>query len=266
MASLSDQERVALLEERLQLPAGALGREVALEALRHGTWVHEHKYAGGALRHNERLELLGDAVLGLLVLELCWQRFPAYNEGELTRLRAALVRAESLVQLARGLGLGDLLLLGRGEERGRGRDRPNLLADALEAVIAAVYLSQGPKGAQALVERLFGPLVEQAIAGGFVRDFKTELQEKLQARHRAVPGYRLLGAPGPEHARTFEMEVCLGEQPIGRGTGRTKKEAEQAAAREGLASPLLETAPPEPAPPQAAPEPLLAGPVVDNNQ
>ena len=245
MAELNDAERVALLEERLLLPPGALRPAIALEALRHGSWLGEHQGSAAGLRDNERLEILGDAVLGLLVLDLCCERFPAYTEGQLTRLRAALVRAESLVEIARGVGLGDLLLLGRGEERGRGRERPNLLADALEAAMGAVYQSLGHAGARALVERLFGPRVEQALASVFARDFKTALQEKAQARHREAPTYRVVAAPGPEHARVFEVEASLAGQPIGRGTGRTKKEAEQAAAGEGLEHALI-AGPPSP--------------------
>ena len=254
MAELNDEERVALLEERLLLPPRALKPEIALEALRHGSWLGEHKSSAEGLRDNERLEILGDAVLGLLVLDLCCARFPAYTEGELTRLRASLVRAESLVEIARGVGLGDLLLLGRGEERGRGRERPNLLADALEAAVGAVYQSQGHAGARALVERLFGVRVEQALASGFARDFKTELQEKAQARHREAPTYRVLAAPGPEHARVFEVEASLVGQSVGRGSGRTKKEAEQAAAREALEHALI-GGQPQPADQVTAPAP-----------
>src|SRR2546423_664214 len=132
MLELTDQERVALLTERLGLPEGALRFEVALEALRHGSFVHEKRLAGEAMESNERLEFLGDAVLGLAVSMRCFERHPGAPEGDLTRLRASIVKAESLAQVARDLGIGELLLLGRGEQRTGGREKQSLLADALE--------------------------------------------------------------------------------------------------------------------------------------
>jgi ribonuclease-3 len=248
LAELNDQERLALLAARLGLPEGTLQPALALEALRHGSWLHEHREQGDGLRSNERLEFLGDAVLGLLVSERCFARFPGYAEGDLTRLRAALVRADSLAGIARSIELGELLLLGRGEERSGGRDKQNLLADALEAVLAAVYLSCGLPAVGELVDRLLAPLFAQATQGALGRDYKTELQERLQSTHRAAPSYQLIDAPGPQHARIFEVEVRFNGQAIGQGTGRTKKEAEQAAARASLESGLeaLQAAPPDP--------------------
>ena len=230
----SDQERAAALVARLGLPPGAIRDELALEALRHGSWLHEQRPPLLPLRSNERLEFLGDAVLGLLVSQRCCDRFPEFAEGDLTRARAALVKADSLAAVARAIGLGELLLLGRGEERGGGRDKQNLLADALEASIAAVYLSSGLEAAGAAVDHLFAPLFEQARNGAIGRDYKTELQELLQGVHGAAPGYQLLDAPGPQHARTFEVQVQFLGASLGKGSGRTKKEAEQAAARVAL--------------------------------
>ena len=231
---LNDDERVAALEQRLGLGPGALLRAPALEALRHGSWLHEQRPGEGGSRSNERLEFLGDAVLGACVAQLIYDRFPVYTEGELTRLRAAVVKAESLAQAARAIGLGELLLLGRGEERSGGRDKQNPLADALEAVVAAVYLSLGLGGTTEVIGRLLAPLFEGAASGRLGRDFKTALQERLQATHRLAPSYALIDAPGPDHARTFEVEVVFQGQPLARGTGRTKKEAEQAAAKSAL--------------------------------
>ncbi len=230
----SDQERAAALVARLGLPPGSIRDELALEALRHGSWLHEQRAPAVPLRSNERLEFLGDAVLGLLVSQRCCDRFPDFAEGNLTRARAALVKAESLAAVARAVGLGELLLLGRGEERGGGREKQNLLADALEASIAAVYLSSGLEAAGAAVNHLFAPLFEQARQGAIGRDYKTELQELLQGVHGAAPGYQLLDAPGPQHARTFEVQVQFLGVSLGKGSGRTKKEAEQAAARVAL--------------------------------
>jgi ribonuclease-3 len=227
---VNDAERVAAIAERLGLPAGDLQPALILEALRHGSWLNEMGEGAVGLRDNQRLEFLGDAVLGLLVSELCCSREPGAGEGELTRLRSAVVRAETLVYVARSLGLGELLELGRGEERSGGREKPSILADAMEALLAAVYLGGGLVAARAVVERLFGPLVAQAAAGLMVRDCKTELQEWLQARRQAPPAYAIVDSPGPQHARTFEVEVRVAGQAMGRGSGRTKKEAEQAAA------------------------------------
>src|SRR5437868_475023 len=234
MPELSDQDPVALLTARLGLPAGALHSAIALGALRHGSYVHEKRLAGEAMESHERLEFLGDAVLGLAVSMRCFERHPGAPEGDLTRLRASIVKADTLAQVARDLGIGELLLLGRGEERTGGREKQSLLADALEAVVAAVYLSRGLQAALEVLDRLLGPLFDAANTGGLGRDYKTELQEKLQGTHRAAPVYQVLDAPGPQHARTFEVEVQFQGIALGRGSGRTKKEAEQAAAKSAL--------------------------------
>ncbi len=231
----ADAERALSLTNRLGLPPGTLREELALEALRHSSWLHEQRHPVDGLHSNERLEFLGDSVLGLLISQRCCDRFPSYAEGALTRLRAALVNAEALAGVARTVGLGELLLLGRGEERGGGRDKQNLLADAVEASIAAVFLSSGLAAAGQAVDRLFAPLFDQALAGALGRDHKTELQERVQSRYRVAPTYQTLAAPGPEHARTFEVEVGFRGTTLGRGQGRSKKDAEQAAAREALA-------------------------------
>jgi ribonuclease-3 len=233
---VTDEERAALLTARLGLPEGSLNPELALEALRHGSFVHERSLAPSReqLRSNERLEFLGDAVLGFAIAQRAYDRFPDAPEGDLTRLRASLVREESLAIVARNLGLGELLLLGRGEERGGGRENPGRLADALEAVIAAVFLSCGMEVAQEVVERVLAPLFDQTVALG--RDPKTELQQLFQSRKR-VPRYHVLSVSGPDHARWYEVEVRLDGHALARGAGRSKKEAEQAAARAALEAP-----------------------------
>ena len=235
---MNDAERVAQLAARLGLPEGALPPHLALEALRHGSYAHERRVAGEAVRSNERLEFLGDAVIDLVVSLRCFELFPDLDEGALTRVRAALVNEDALAGVARSLGLGELLLLGRGEELSAGREKPSLLADALEAVLAAVHLGCAPEQERAVIDRLFAALFDAARDGNVGRDFKTELQEKMQASHRAAPVYRLIDAPGPHHARRFEVEVLLKGAPLARGTGRTKKEAEQAAAHAALEAPL----------------------------
>jgi ribonuclease-3 len=235
MADLSDPERVAQLTQRLGLPEGSIRQELAVEALRHGSFVHERSLAAGRehLRSNERLEFLGDAVLGFLIARRAYEHFPSSPEGDLTRLRASLVREESLARVARQIGLGELLLLGRGEERGGGRENASRLADALEAVIAAVFLSSGMERTSEVVERILGPLFTQAES--MAHDPKTELQQLFQARRR-VPTYQVLAVSGPDHARSYDVEVRLDGTALGRGGGRSKKEAEQAAARAALGS------------------------------
>jgi ribonuclease-3 len=232
----NDQERVALLVERLGLPPGSLRPELALQALRHGSYVHERSISGSRepAGSNERLEFLGDAVLGFAIAQHVYDRFPASPEGELTRLRASLVREESLAIVARQLGLGELLLLGRGEQRSGGRESASRLADALEAVFAAVFLSCGMERAREVIERVLAPVFQQADALG--RDPKTELQQLLQSRKR-TPQYQVLSVAGPDHARSYEVEVRLDGAPLARGSGRSKKEAEQAAARAALQAP-----------------------------
>lgn len=198
------------------------------QALRHSSYAHENPESGPS---NERLEFLGDAILALTVSTLLLRRFPRSSEGDLTRGRAALVNARQLASLARHLDLGAYLLVGRGEERQAGREKPSLLADALEAVLAAVYLDGGLEAAALLTERWFSPLVETARPWG---DFKTSLQELTQARYKVSPSYHLVAESGPGHARHFQVEVRLQDQPLARGEGRTKKQAAQEAAGRAL--------------------------------
>jgi ribonuclease-3 len=223
------EQRVAELEARLGVALPDRG--AALEALTHTSYVNENP--GEGARDNERLEYLGDAVLDLAVSDLLMRRLPDAREGELSRLRAAVVREEVLAEAARTVGLGALLLLGRGEERTGGRDKASLLADAFEAVLGALYVGAGYGAALATVERLLGAAIQGAAAGA-LGDYKTRLQELAQARWRATPAYRVAAEKGPEHDKTFEVEVAVQGTLRGRGRGRSKKEAEQAAAREAL--------------------------------
>jgi ribonuclease-3 len=198
------------------------------QALRHSSYAHDNPHSGPS---NERLEFLGDAVLALTVSALLLSRFPESSEGEMSRGRAALVNARQLAALARQLGLGAHLLLGRGEERQDGREKASLLANALEALLGAVYLDGGLEAAARLTERWFSPLISTALPG---QDFKTSLQEFTHARYKASPAYHLMAESGPGHARHFHVEVRLQDLPLAQGEGRTKKEAEQRAARRAL--------------------------------
>jgi len=227
--------------------------------------VNEHRGEGG--EDNERLEFLGDAVIDLVVSEYLMSRFPQAREGDLSKLRAAVVDEAGLASMSRSLSLGELLRLGRGEEMTGGREKASLLADAMEAVIASVFLARGLAGAHALVDRFLGEAYARAETGTLDRDWKTQLQELGQARHRSSPRYRVVAEVGPDHAKTFEIEVELRGTVLGRGSGRSKKDAEQAAARvalEALAAPAVPVVPePEPIPPPADPIPAPPGPATE---
>lgn len=200
-------------------------RGLLAEALTHRTYVNE---AGG--RDNQRLEFFGDAVLDFLLSDMLLVRFPDSREGELTRIRAALVDEASLAKIATELDLGQALRLGRGEEKGGGRQKRSLLADAFEALLAALYLDGGLVPARRAVEELFAPLLSSRdLLSG--RDAKTELQEKARLFKGELPRYQLKQVTGPDHDKRFTVEVYLGEELMGEGVGRTKKEAEQDAAR-----------------------------------
>ena len=180
---------------------------------------------------NERLEFLGDAVLGVVVTDLAFRRFPDMPEGALAKLRAAIVNMNSLADVARELELGSVILLGKGEEMSGGRGKPSILADAFEAVLGAIYLDLGLESARELIERLFWPRMEAYARGEGDRDYKTILQELASQDLRALPEYQLRDE-GPDHEKEFTATVYLVGEPWGTGRGRSKKEAEQQAARE----------------------------------
>ncbi len=208
-------------------------RRLLHEALTHRSFVNE---SGDRLvKDNERLEFFGDAVIDFFLSDRLIERFPDSREGELTRIRASLVDEESLAQLAGRIDLGRYLRLGRGEEKSGGRRKKSLLADAYEALLAAVYLDGGATPARQMVEAHFAPLLERHAAGMFFHDYKTEFQMLAQARLGTTPRYILKKTAGPDHERFFTVEAMVGEECLGEGSGRSKKEAEQAAAREGFA-------------------------------
>lgn len=196
-------------------------------ALTHSSYANEH-HASKA-QSNERLEFLGDSVLGMVVADYLYRNFPALPEGDLTRMRANLVCEGNLVVVAKMWDLGSYLKLGRGEESCGGRERPSIQADAVEAVLAAVYLDSGIAQARRIIQKFILDNIAQMSQAG--RDFKTALQELVQRKSGQILSYHLTGQSGPDHAKTFEMEVRLNGAPIGAGKGRSKKDAEQAAAR-----------------------------------
>jgi ribonuclease-3 len=223
-----DQNPYASLEARL----GYVFRDRArLEsALTHKSYLNEN--ADWGRPDNERLEFLGDAVLDLVVGHLLMDAAPSRDEGELSKTRAAIVNENGLAEVAAELGLGQWLFLGRGEEQSGGRRKPSVLADACEALVAAVYLDGGFDSAFAMVRGLFGARVASAREAG-LNDFKTRLQERA-ARRRLQVRYQVVSEQGPDHDKTFEIAVHLGDREVARGTGKTKKEAEQRAAEMAL--------------------------------
>ena len=183
---------------------------------------------------NERMEFLGDAVLGLIVSEKLYNDYPALSEGHLSQLRALLVRWDALAQAAQRIDLGSYLVLGRGEELSGGRNRPSNLAGAFEALIGAAFLDGGMSKARKLVLRLLKVDFEEIAKRGATADSKSELQHVAQTRWHQIPDYKLISSEGPDHAKLFTVEVSVGEQVLGRGQGRNKKQAELNAARQAL--------------------------------
>jgi len=196
------------------------------DALTHRSFANERPRQ--APRDNETLEFLGDSLAGMIASTLLWERFPEAREGELTRRRAELVCEAGLEEIARDLAIGPALRLGNGEERSGGRDKPRLLASALEACLAAVYLDGGPEAVMRVGRRLFEPRLEVASPGA--SDFKSRVQELVQGRGGDPPRYDLLRAEGPDHDRTFRVAILVGARVLGEGSGRSKTEAEQNAA------------------------------------
>ncbi|SHF90987.1 RNAse III [Desulfacinum infernum DSM 9756] len=225
------QKLTDALEHRFRDPS------LLRQALVHRSYAHENpeKAAGD----NERLEFLGDAVLSVTMAHLLVERFPDLNEGDLSRLRASLVNERRLAQVGRAMGLGRLLLLGKGEEQSGGRDKPSLIADAVEAVLGAVYLDGGLEAAFRVVRKFLGPLLEEEAEAAdplrtLDKDFKTRLQEITQARFRRTPAYAVEGEDGPDHDKTFHVAVTLDDEILARGSGKSKKAAEQDAARKAV--------------------------------
>src|SRR3954462_616928 len=202
-------------------------RALLEQALRHASWCNEQ--AGQRLEDNEPFEFLGDAVLDLVVGHRLMTRYPQLKEGELSVTRAQVVSEAGLSEVAAQLGIGAWLLLGKGEEKSGGRAKPSILADAFEAILAAVYLDGGFIAAQAIVDRLLSQRIETVEFKGFY-DFKTRLQETAQARLKATPTYRVVQEIGPDHDKRFVVAVTIGTDEWARAVGRSKKEAEQMAA------------------------------------
>ena len=202
------------------------------QALVHSSYLNE--YPGAALASNERLEFLGDAILGLIVAERLYQEFPDMAEGEMTRIRSVLVRRETLAHIAAGLKIGDYLCLGKGEEAGGGRRKPANLSAALEAVIAAVFLDRGLDATSEVVLGWLEGELQEVVGRGKGVDYKSCLQELVQSKYHTSPAYRTVQTTGPDHDRLFTVEVWHGDRVLGRGSGKSRKLAETEAARQAL--------------------------------
>jgi len=226
---MTRREALRDLEEDL----GYLFEDVSLldEALSHKSFANE---AGGEVPHNERLEFLGDAVLSLVVSDLLYEMEPPLSEGEMSRVRAYLVKEESLEQVARGFDLGSYLRLGRGEEQTGGRAKGSIVANAFEALVAAIHLDGGFDLAYRFVEGIFRTVIAETGMEAIDRDYKTRLQEFCQARYGKAPTYRVVSDTGPDHDKVFEVEILAGKRMLARGRGKSKKEAEQRAAQDAL--------------------------------
>jgi ribonuclease III len=220
------------LQERIRYTFGDI--RLLTQALTHVSYGHEnYQDRPLAYRDNERFEFLGDAVLDLVISDLLLEAYPEASEGQLSKMRAAVVNEKTLYEITRGLHLGDLIRLGKGEQRTGGSGKPSILSSAFEAVISAIYIDGGFNAVFPVVRYLFAPLFDGNSVISF-QDYKTKLQEIVQGQFRLTPTYHLLGSTGPDHAKTFEIEVRLQDYVLARATGSSKKEAEQNAAKMGI--------------------------------
>jgi ribonuclease-3 len=212
-------------------------RGVLLQALTHTSYGHEFLSDRPiAHRDNERLEFLGDAILDGVVSDLLLEIFPKFNEGQLSKMRAAVVNEKTLAQVALSIGLHEVVRLGKGETQSRGNLKPSILSSTFEALIAAIYLDGGFLAVYPVVRHLFSRLFSEDEDSFVQQDYKTQLQEKLQATHRQTPTYHLIKTTGPDHAKSFEIEARIGDVALARATGSSKKDAEQNAARAAITS------------------------------
>lgn len=204
----------------------------ALQAIIHSSYAYEHRHEG--LSSNERLEFLGDSVLNFLITNRLFKEVSDMPEGEMSKLRASVVSEASLSYCAKKLNVGDVLLLGKGEEIMGGRKRPSILADAVEAIIGSVYLDGGLEAADDFISRFLNENYEKAINGTLFRDYKTKLQEEVQKGSNSNIKYTVIAENGPDHDKVFTVAVYVNGEQLGQGTGKTKKEAEQKAAGDAL--------------------------------
>ncbi|HEY6743926.1 MAG TPA: ribonuclease III [Lapillicoccus sp.] len=221
----------ALLDYLIEVVGERVDEALLVRALTHRSFAYEN----GGLPNNERLEFLGDSVLGLVVTDTLYRTHPDLPEGQLAKLRAAVVNMRALAEVARTIGLGDYVFLGRGEEATGGRDKASILADTMEALIGTIHLSCGMGSASIFVHHLFDPLMTQSASLGAGLDWKTSLQELAAAAALGTPEYQVAES-GPDHEKQFVASAVVGDEVLGHGTGRSKKEAEQRAAEQAWAA------------------------------
>jgi ribonuclease-3 len=207
-------------------------KQYAVNALVHSSYSNEHH--NFATKNNERLEFLGDAILSFVMSQVLYNNSKNFSEGEMSKMRALIVCETSLDACARKIGLGDLIMLGKGEEANGGRTRPSILSDAMEAIIGSIYLDGGMDEAEGFIMHLLGDIYSKAVDGMLFMDYKTALQEELQKSGDVQIQYKLIESVGPDHAKTFKISVHANGKAIGTGVGRTKKDAEQMAAKAAL--------------------------------
>lgn len=223
-------EQLRELSKSLKFPMG--DGQILNEALTHKSYTHERKIQSGY--NNEKLEFLGDAVLGLVISQHVFETYPSVTEGGLSKVKSVVVSAQVLSEKAKGFGLGKYIQLGKGEEKSGGRNRASLLADALEAVIGAVYLVGGLDAARKLVLGLLKEDVDNVFSGRMEKDYKTLLQEHFQKTQKLAPKYEIVREWGPDHNRNFEAACMVNAKTVATGVGKNKKEAEQVAAQEAV--------------------------------
>lgn len=228
--SQEDINHLKPLEDKLGYAFSDL--KLIKKALSHKSYSNEKRL--NRLDHNERLEYLGDAVLELCISDLLIHQFPESREGEMSKIRASLVNETALAEKARTIKLGQYLFLGKGEEQGQGREKNSLVSDAFEALLGASYLDGGFGVAARIVKQLFFDDIERATKEDINRDYKTKLQEEAQTRYKEAPDYRLVSQQGPDHDKIFQVDVFMNGQKFSVGTGKSKKQAEQNAAKNAL--------------------------------
>lgn len=233
MSAPSSVNGLVELQERIRYTFG--DARLLLQALTHVSYGHEnHQDRALAYRDNERLEFLGDAVLDLVISDLLLEGFPEASEGQLSKMRAAVVNEKTLFEITKSLHLSTLLLLGKGELRTGGAEKPSILSSAFEALIAAIYIDGGFNAVYPVVRYLFAPLFKAENCPISFQDYKTKLQEMVQGKFRVTPTYHLNGSSGPDHAKVFEIEVRARDYVLAKASGPSKKDAEQNAARAAL--------------------------------
>lgn len=232
LAEISSEEKKRFRELEKRLGYSFKKKQILKQSLVHKSYANERHWPSS--HHNERLEFLGDAVLEIVASEFLMERYADFSEGELSKFRASIVNERQLADIARLIHLGDFLYLGKGEEQTAGREKSSILADCFEALLGGVYIDGGFKKATILIRRFYEKLLERTPVQEFYRDYKTDLQEKSQALFRSVPRYKLTAERGPDHEKIFEIELYIRDRLMGHGSGRSKKEAEQQAAREAL--------------------------------